>query len=313
MQDNSQISPEAISNVDVNVKSKTVAELEALLEFYASNGVDCAIDDTPHNRFAEMETARKERMNRMAEANTSSTPSPITASTSTPRQPPRQAPNQAPRPAPSANQAVPDATALQSARDFAVNAETLEALEAALMAFDGCNLKRTAKNLVFADGNPKARIMFVGEAPGRDEDIQGIPFIGRSGELLNKMLEAIGLTRENDAYIANVVPWRPPGNRTPTPQETELCRPFIERQIALVNPQILVPLGGAAAKQLFQTTEGIMKLRGKFRSYQLPTGEIEAMATLHPAYLLRQPGQKRLVWQDLLKIHSRLTANLDEG
>ena len=167
-------------------------------------------------------------------------------------------------------------------------AATLADLRAALLAFDGCNLRLTATQLVFADGNPESRVMLVGEAPGRDEDIQGLPFVGRSGQLLDRMLAAIGLTR-NEVYIANVVPWRPPGNRTPTPQETAICRPFIERQIELCNPDFLILLGGAAANELLDTAEGILKLRGRWRDYNTGTRTIRAMATLHPAYLLRQP------------------------
>ena len=188
-----------------------------------------------------------------------------------------------------------------AAREAAATAETLEDLRATLESFEGCNLRLTATNLVFADGNPAAKIMFVGEAPGMEEDLQGLPFVGRSGRLLDLMLKAIGLDR-GSAYIANVIPWRPPGNRTPTPQETEICRPFIERQISLVDPDFLVPLGGASAKQLLRTNEGILKLRGQWRSYDTGSRKIRAMATLHPAYLLRQPLQKRLVWRDLLTL-----------
>jgi DNA polymerase len=143
--------------------------------------------------------------------------------------------------------------------------------------------------------------MLVGEAPGFEEDMQGLPFVGRSGQLLDRMLAAIGLDRAS-AYIANVIPWRPPGNRTPTPQETEICRPFIERQIALADPDFLILLGGASAKQLLQTSEGILKLRGRWQTYRTGLREIRAMATLHPAYLLRQPLQKRLAWRDLLTL-----------
>jgi DNA polymerase len=150
--------------------------------------------------------------------------------------------------------------------------------------------------------------MLVGEAPGRDEDIEGLPFVGRSGQLLNRMLAAIGLDRTS-VYIANVVPWRPPGNRTPTPQETSICRPFIERQIELADPDFLICLGGAAAKELMGTAEGILRLRGQWRDYDTGTRTIRAMATLHPAYLLRQPLQKRLVWRDLLTLKAALDAS----
>ena len=271
--------------------------MEALLEFYAANGVDCAIDDEPHDRFAEMREARAAKMAAMTQnhhATQNNTQinqksSPLPAPTSNARE----------APARTATQTVPDAANVDAARKLANAANTLEDLHAALEQFDGCNLKRTAKSLVFADGNPNAQIMLVGDAPGRDEDIEGVPFAGATGELLNKMLAAIGLDRANDVYISNFVPWRPPGNRAPTSQEIELCRPFIERQIALVNPDILVPLGGDATKQLLQTSNGILKLRGKKHPYPLGERKIDAIATLHPAYLLRQPAQKRLAWQDL--------------
>ena len=171
--------------------------------------------------------------------------------------------------------------------------------------FDGCALKSTATRLVFADGNPQARIMFVGEAPGRDEDIEGLPFVGRSGKLLDRMIAAIGLDRSN-AYIANVIPWRPPGNRTPTPQETQICLPFIQRQIELVNPDVLVTLGNPSTQTLLSTREGIMRTRGKWFDYDTGTRMIRAMATFHPAYLLRSPSYKRMSWQDLRAIAQAL-------
>jgi DNA polymerase len=193
----------------------------------------------------------------------------------------------------------------RAAAALARSAASLDELRALLERFDGCNLRLTATQLVFADGNPSARLMLVGEAPGRDEDLQGLPFVGRSGQLLDRMLAAIGLDRTS-AYIANVVPWRPPGNRTPTPQETAVCRPFIQRQIELVAPDILICLGGAAAKEILSTTEGILKLRGQWRSYEAGGRTIKAIATLHPAYLLRQPQQKRLAWRDLLAVKTEL-------
>ena len=172
--------------------------------------------------------------------------------------------------------------------------------------FDGCNLKFTAKNLVFADGNPNASIMLVGEAPGRDEDLEGLPFVGRSGQLLDRILAAIGLDRTS-VYIANVIPWRPPGNRTPTPQETEICRPFIERQIELADPKLLVTLGGPSAKLLLNTTEGILRVRGAWKTHATASGrQIPTMPTLHPAYLLRNPAHKKLAWRDFLEVRVRL-------
>jgi DNA polymerase len=191
------------------------------------------------------------------------------------------------------------------ARELARQAPDLAALEATLAAFDGCPLKKTAKNLCFARGNHQARMMLIGEAPGRDEDLDGRPFVGRAGQLLDKMLAAIGVGPE-DAYITNVVYWRPPGNRTPTPQEVQACQPFLHRQIELVAPEMLVLLGGAAAKQVLGTDQGIMKLRGKWRDYEAGDRAVRAMATLHPAFLLRNPVSKRLAWRDLLMIQAAL-------
>jgi DNA polymerase len=192
-----------------------------------------------------------------------------------------------------------------AAREQARSARTLDELRDILDRFEGCALKATASRLVFADGAPDAEVMFVGEAPGRDEDIQGKPFVGRSGQLLDRMLAAIGLDRTR-AYIANVVPWRPPGNRDPTPQETTICRPFIERQIELVNPKILVCLGARSAQALLGVTDGILKLRGRWLEHEIGGHRIRAMATLHPAYLLRQPVQKRLAWRDFRAIRAAL-------
>lgn len=210
-----------------------------------------------------------------------------------------------PQPIARAATAMPLEGAALEARELARHAPDLAALEAALAAFEGCPLKKTAKSLCFARGNPKARLMLIGEAPGRDEDLEGLPFVGRAGRLLDKMLAAIGLGPD-DVYVTNVVYWRPPGNRTPTPQEVQACQPFLARQIELVAPDVLVLLGGAAAKQVLGTDEGIMKLRGKWRSYPGGGREIRAMATLHPAYLLRTPAAKRQAWRDLLLIKAAL-------
>jgi uracil-DNA glycosylase len=194
----------------------------------------------------------------------------------------------------------------QSAWESAATAATLEDLRTRLDAFTGCALKNTATQLVFSDGNPEADIMFVGEAPGADEDRIGKPFVGRAGQLLDKMLAAIGLDRSK-VYIANVVPWRPPGNRTPTPVETAACLPFTRRQIELVDPKILVCLGAPSAQTLLAIKDGIMRARGKWMSYEVSPGRaIPALAMLHPAYLLRTPAQKKLAWQDLRLIAKEL-------
>jgi uracil-DNA glycosylase len=195
-----------------------------------------------------------------------------------------------------------------AARSAARRAATLEALATQLGGFDGCSLKATAKNLCFYRGAPKAPVMLIGEAPGRDEDLEGKPFVGRAGQLLDKMLAVIGLG-ETLVHITNIVYWRPPGNRTPTPQEAQVCRPFLERQVELVAPDIVVLLGGAAAKHVLEVAEGIMRIRGKWRDVEIGAVRVRAMATLHPAYLLRTPAAKRLAWRDLLAIASELRSD----
>jgi DNA polymerase len=198
----------------------------------------------------------------------------------------------------------PDA-AIMAAREAARTAANLDELRALLESFEGCSLRNTATQLVFADGNPEGRLMFVGEAPGHEEDISGRPFVGRSGKLLDRMIEAIGLDRTK-VYIANVVPWRPPGNRTPTPQETAICLPFIRRQIELADPDILVCLGGPSMQTLLGTKDGITRMRGRWLPFDTGTREIKAMATFHPAFLLRSPLQKRFSWRDFLAIKKAL-------
>jgi DNA polymerase len=191
-----------------------------------------------------------------------------------------------------------------AAREAARSAQSLDELRGILDRFEGCALKATASQLVFADGNPQARLMLVGEAPGRDEDIEGLPFVGRSGKLLDRMLAAIGLDR-SAVYIANIVPWRPPGNRTPTPVETQICLPFIQRQIELADPDILVTVGQPSTGALLGV-QGITKNRGRWFTYHTGTREIRAMPMLHPAYLLRSPIAKRLAWRDMLAIKKAL-------
>ena len=194
---------------------------------------------------------------------------------------------------------------MHSARTIAGAAASLEELAAALAQFDGCSLKATAKTLCFYRGAAKSRIMIVGEAPGRDEDFEGKPFVGRAGQLLDKMLAAIQLS-EQDVHITNIVYWRPPGNRTPTPQEAQVCRPFLERQVELVAPEVIVLLGGAAAKHILDVAEGIMRVRGRWHDIEIGAHRARAIATLHPAYLLRTPAAKRLAWRDLLTMTSVL-------
>jgi uracil-DNA glycosylase len=258
--------------------------VQQLLAFYLEAGVDCALTEQSVNRLSDPDI--------VAAPQDAALPGPV-----------RTIPAAIP-PVRSEAAPVPE-TAMLSAREAARTAPTLEALRALLEKFDGCALKSTATRLVFADGNPQARVMFVGEAPGREEDIEGLPFVGRSGKLLDRMIAAIGLDRSS-AYIANVIPWRPPGNRTPTPQETQICLPFIQRQIELVNPDVLVTLGNPSTQTLLSTREGIMKTRGRWFDYDTGTRVIRALATFHPAYLLRSPSYKRMAWQDLRAIAKAL-------
>jgi DNA polymerase len=257
-----------------------------LLAFYVEAGVDTALGENPLDHLTAP----------LADMAKNAPPAPR-------REPPARprpvAPHPPPATAPFAAASADDA--IMAARAAARSAASLDALREILARFDGCALKTTAKQLVFADGNPQGRVMFVGEAPGRDEDIEGLPFVGRSGKLLDRMMAAIGLDRTS-VYIANIIPWRPPGNRTPTPQESQICLPFIRRQIELADPDILVCLGGPSAQTLLDVKDGILKTRGRWFGYHTGTREIRAMATLHPAYLLRQPLQKRLAWRDFLAI-----------
>ena len=258
-----------------------------LLAFYLEAGVDCALAEEPVDRLAEPDAM------------------PVPSEPTRQRPVVRIAPTAPAVPIARAEAAPAPEAAIQSAREAARTAPTLEALRALMETFDGCALKHTATKLVFADGNPQARVMFVGEAPGRDEDIEGLPFVGRSGKLLDRMITAIELDRSS-VYIANVIPWRPPGNRTPTPQETQICLPFIQRQIELVNPDVLVTLGNPSTQTLLSTREGIMRTRGRWFDYDTGTRTIRALPTFHPAYLLRSPSYKRMSWQDLRAIAKAL-------
>jgi uracil-DNA glycosylase len=263
-----------------------VGTARELLAFYVEAGVDMALGETA--------------IDRLAAADVGSAP----AADPPPRNGVREPLRRDVAPAPNAAPAAPD-TAIMAAREAARSAPSLEVLRGILDKFEGCALRVTAKQLVFADGNPQARVMFVGEAPGREEDLEGLPFVGRSGKLLDRMLAAIGLNRTT-AYIANIIPWRPPGNRTPTPQESQICLPFTRRQIELADPDVLVCLGGPAAAALLGVKEGIKRTRGRWFSYHTGTREIRAIATFHPAYLLRSPLEKRFAWRDFLAIRKAL-------
>ena len=184
--------------------------------------------------------------------------------------------------------------------------KSIEELKSYMANFKGCELYKSSTNMVFSDGNPKSKIMLIGEAPGHDEDIQGKPFVGRSGKLLDKMLEAIELNREK-VYIANIIPWRPPNNRRPTEEEIEICLPFIKKHIELINPKALMLLGSTATFALLKSSEGITKIRGKWVDLILDNMSIPTLPTFHPAFLLRQPAQKKHVWEDLKSLKKRVS------
>ncbi len=258
------------------------AEALALLRWQVEMGADEAVAERPLDRFAKAAPATPP---------SAADPAPV-----------RQRP---------ARTAAAGGVAAD-ARRLAEAASTLAELADALRAFDGCALKQTATNLVFGDGNPSSGVMLVGEAPGADEDRQGVPFVGVSGQLLDRMLGHIGLGREDGVrtrfYITNILFWRPPGNRPPSTAEVAACLPFTERHIALVKPRLLIFVGGSAAKALLGRTEGIMKLRGQWFEYSVPgvAQPIPTTAIYHPAFLLRTPGRKREAWRDLLAIKAKL-------
>jgi uracil-DNA glycosylase len=280
------------------------ADLIAYLDFHVEAGADSALDEHPHDRFTEADApAPTLRAPRRVAPRAAEQPVSAVANTLVPP-PGTNPPAAVARTFGRAASAQPDEAA-SDARARARQAKSLDELERILADFDACPLRFTAKNLVFADGNPEARVMFLGEAPGADEDRIGKPFMGRSGQLLDKMMKAVGLDRTS-AYIGNIVPWRPPGNRNPTPQEVAVCRPFVERQIELVDPDIIVCLGAPATQTLTGTKDGILRTRGRLFPYKLPNREVKLLATLHPAFLLRQPVQKRLAWRDFRSLRALL-------
>jgi DNA polymerase len=265
----------------------TDAEAFAALDWLVAAGVDVAVGDDPVDQFAVAAAARL----RPAGASVAAMPRPA-----------------APAPAPATAVLNADPT---EARDLAATAKTLAELRAVMDAFEGCALKKRATQLCFADGNPEAEIMLVGEGPGEQEDLQGKPFVGRAGQLLDRMLGAIGLDRTK-VYIANMVPWRPPGNRDPTPEELALCTPFLHRQVELVAPRILVTLGNVPTKALFETSMGITRVRGQWRDLVIGTHPVKALATLHPAFLLRTPGAKEQAWRDMLALKHAMEADASQ-
>ena len=272
--------------------STASADLRAWLDWYRSMGVDELIGDRPIDRTQPAPS----RSGGRAEGSRSERPAPSARVAAAPL-----LPRATDRP-----ELQSASSAAASAREIAAACLDLAMLEAAVGAFDGCALRETALNLCFADGGPDAEVMLIGEAPGAEEDRLGKPFVGQSGKLLDKMLATIGLQRDS-VYITNVIYWRPPGNRSPTQAEIAACQPFLERQIDLLQPKIMVFLGGIAARGLLGVKEGVTKLRGRRFVYPAADGvHIPAMVTFHPAFLLRQPGQKRLAWRDLLALRQAL-------
>ncbi|MTH96296.1 uracil-DNA glycosylase [Roseibium sp. RKSG952] len=308
---------------------ETNRELESLLDFYSAAGVDGFLDEDPVDWYdlsrkqAEQRANAQQAQMRAAPQTRPAAPSPPMPQATpqmpqpgpfgVPPQPQPPQPQNAPAgpgAAPGGERPVilPDAAAVQAARDAARTAGSLDELRKCLERFEGCNLKLTAKNLVFSDGNPDGRVMLIGNAPDRDDDLQGRPFTNRSGQLLDRMLKAVNLDRSS-VYIANVVPWRPPGNRKPTPQETEICKPFILRQIELAKPDVIVFLGEDAVRPLLGGRDGIRKLRGSWNTFPAGGRDVPCLATYHPAYLLRSPLEKRLSWRDFLSLRQKLDAN----
>lgn len=292
-------------------EARDISDLLGLLDWYRAMGADAALDGAPTNwlergavppghAFVWPDRAAP-GATKPEQATSAALAAPRRAELPSTAEPARLEPRARPQTPLAPSEAETDA------RRIARTAQSLDQLGAALAQFDGCTLKATATKLCFYRGAPDARLMIIGEAPGRDEDLEGRPFVGRAGQLLDKMLKAIGLG-EDDVHITNVVYWRPPGNRTPTPQEALACRPFLERQIELVKPDFIVALGGAAAKEVLGVSDGIMRLRGKWRDVKIGALTVPALATLHPAYLLRTPAAKQLAWADLLAIKARLSS-----
>nr|WP_272906758.1 uracil-DNA glycosylase [Pseudochrobactrum asaccharolyticum] len=283
-----------------------------MIRFYAESGVDSALNDAPVDRFAEAAALAAAQPKRAAQPDNTIRNN-AAASAGNAQQAPRQnltspasqqqRAQQAPAPA---QASIAPEVLLEEARKLAGSADSLNMLQQAMAGFDGCRLKFTAKNICFADGSANADLMVIGDTPGRDDDLEGIPFSGPAGHMLERILAAINLKRDQ-VYLANTLPWRPPGNRPATPLELDLCRPFLDRQIELVAPKVIVALGDPAAKALTGSREPIYKLRGNWHSLTTAGAQTVAiMPSLHPDYLLRTPAQKRFAWEDWLMVKMRL-------
>ena len=285
-------------------KSISEHEIIAMLEWYKVSGVDEAVIAQPSNWFAW-----QERQIQPARSSRPALRERVPVGDARGNGPGRAAGRDAGRDTAPAvvrsSPTTPPDQAVLEAREIARSAQTMDDLEKGLRSFEACGLSKTATNLCFYRGSQDADIMVIGDAPGREDDIEGKPFIGEAGALLDKMLGAIDLD-ETAVHITNVIYWRPPGNRTPTPQEIQICQPFLARQLELVSPKIVVCLGGTSAKAMLNSSEGIMRIRGKWRDFKYSGKTISAMAILHPTYLLRTPAAKRLAWSDLLSIRAKL-------
>jgi uracil-DNA glycosylase len=269
-------------------------QLAALLDWYVAMGIDEAIGETPHDSFVPPP------------------PRPIPVAAAAPSPAPRPTPSitRPPLAAPTVRPIVSASNEIAGARKLAEAATSLAELEAAVSSFEGCALRKTATHTVFADGTPHAPVMVIGEAPGADEDRLGKPFVGRSGQLLDRMLAAIGLDRQTNVYITNILFWRPPGNRKPTEAEIALCLPFVWRHIALGMPRVVLLSGGTATSAMLGRAEGITKLRGKWFDLAVPgvDSPVPALTTYHPSFLLRTPGRKSESWRDFLELQSKINA-----
>ena len=282
------------------------AHAAAALQWYAHMGVDEVIADDRVDRFEQSEELAARRSSAaaapVAMAHSEGTRAPLNR--------PAAAASPAPRPVPRQPAAAPT-MAMDEVEKLAQACNNLDELARALDDFDACPLKRTATQLCFADGLPGAHVMIIGEAPGRDEDEQGRPFVGKSGQLLDKMLACIGLDRASDdparsAFISNIVFWRPPGNRKPSTSEVVMCLPFVRRAIELAQPRVVIAAGATPAQALLDTATGITRMRGTWKTITTVNGPVDVMPTLHPSYLLRSPEAKRFAWRDLLAVKAKL-------
>lgn len=278
-----------------------------ILKWLAEAGDEIALDEAPIDRFAETQTSKvaaksaKTEKSSSTRANIAERAKAISGKGISPV---RTSQNNTGRS--NTGAILPDENAIAAARELAQSANSIEELKAALKTFDGCNLKRGAKNIVFADGNVDAPIMFIGKSPERDEDAQGIPFSGAAGGLFDKMLASIGLDRSK-VYLTSIVPWLTPGSRPPTQAECDVCKPFVQRHIELAKPKIIVTMGNAATRTLLNKTQPVARVRGSWEEVSFGSHNTSAIATLNPSYLLKQPAQKALIWEDLLKIKAKLS------